>query len=377
MRIPFVLLLMSATATCAAPPPPPSRPREFIAGADVSMLTEIEKAGGVFRRDGKSGDALEIMRAGGCNLFRVRLFVDPEKDFNKNHGATQDLPYVVALTKRIKASGATLLLDLHYSDTWADPAKQFKPKAWESLDFDALEKQVHDYTASVLKALADAGATPDMVQIGNEIAGGMLWPDGKVLNAPKEQEAQQWKRFARLLNAGARAVREAAKASQQPIRVVIHIHGGGKPGLPKWFFEKLAQHGPVDFDIVALSFYPAWDDSLDALRKNLDDNANAIGKDILIAETSYPWRPMEGHADKRTMTWPQTREGQQKFVTDLSDAIRATPNNRGLGFVWWYPEAIPLEGRRIWRGGAEALFDEKGAALPALDTFGEVVRAAQ
>jgi arabinogalactan endo-1,4-beta-galactosidase len=206
----LILFLMTPTASAAfahatSVTTAPTTQQAFIAGADVSMLPEIEKAGGVFSREGKPGDALKIMRAGGCNLFRVRLFVDPEKDFNKNHGATQDLPYVVALSKRIKATGAILLLDLHYSDTWADPGKQFKPRAWETLAFDALEKQVHAYTASVLKALADAGATPDMVQIGNEIAGGMLWPEGKVLNAPKPEEAQQWERLARPAQRGGRA----------------------------------------------------------------------------------------------------------------------------------------------------------------------------
>ena len=379
MRAFLVSLLVIATASCAAAQDRPATTAapEFIAGADVSMLSEIEKAGGVFAsRDGQRGDALKILRDGGCNLFRVRLFVDPGKDFDKNYGATQDLAYVVALARRIEASGAQFLLDIHYSDTWADPAKQHKPAAWKDLDFDALERKVHDYTVSVLKQLHDAGAAPDMVQVGNEIAGGMLWPDGKVLNAAKEDESRQWTRFARLLNAGSRAVREASKAANKPIRVVIHIHGGGKPGLPKWFFGKLKPHY-VDFDVVALSFYPAWDDDLAALKQNLADVAAEFDKDILIAETSYSWRTMEDHAGKRTMAWPQTREGQEKFLRDLSDAIRATPNGRGLGFVWWYPEAVPVKGRHIWRGGAEALFDESGAALPALESFGQLVRGAK
>jgi arabinogalactan endo-1,4-beta-galactosidase len=367
--------MATAAAVSAQDRPATSAARDFIAGADVSMLPEIEKAGGVFAsRDGTRGDALTILRDGGCNLFRVRLFVDPDDEFNnKNYGATQDLDYVVALARRIKATGAPFLLDIHYSDTWADPAKQHKPAAWKDLDFDALERKVHEYTASVLKTLADAGATPDMVQIGNEIAGGMLWPDGKVLNAPKDVEARQWERFARLLNAGSRGVREVSKQAGKPIRVVVHIHGGGKPGLPKWFFGKLAPYN-VDFDVIALSFYPAWDEALPALKQNLADVANQFHKDILIAETSYSWRTMEDHAGKKTMAWPQTREGQEKFLRELSDVIRATPDGRGLGFVWWYPEAIPVKGRHIWRGGAEALFDENGVALPALEAFGQLVR---
>jgi arabinogalactan endo-1,4-beta-galactosidase len=369
----FFCLLCVTTAMAADPATPPSdppgdAPRPFFAGADISMLPEIEKGGGVFRSSGEKTDALKLLRDGGCDLFRVRLFVDPDDEFNnKNYGATQDLEYVVALSRRIKASSAALLLDIHYSDTWADPGKQFKPAAWKGLDFDALERQVHDYTAAVLKQLRDAGATPDMVQIGNEIAGGMLWPDGKVLGAKKDDEARQWQRFARLLNAGARAVREASSPAN-PIRVVIHIHGGGKAGLPKWFFGKLDENS-VDYDVIALSFYPAWDDTFDALKQNMAEVIEARGKDILIAETSYPWRPMEGHEKKPAMRWPQTREGQQSFVRDLTEAIRSAPSNRGIGFVWWYPEAIPVPSRHIWRNGAEALFDEKGEALPALDAF--------
>ena len=351
--------------------------RPFFAGGDVSMLPEIEKFGGVFRRaDGSAGDAIAIVRENGCNLFRVRLFVKPTIDFSKSHGATQDLEYVTALARRIRerARGATFLLDIHYSDTWADPAKQFKPAAWKDLDFDALEKRVHDYTADVLKHLADAGATPDMVQVGNEIAGGMLWPDGKVLDAKGDAEAAQWKRFARLFAAGSRAVREAAKA-EHPIRVVLHIHGGGKPGLPKWFFGKFdaAAGGAGDYDVVALSFYPAWGDDLDALKKNLADVA-AMKKDVLVAETSYPWRAMEGVKNESAMRWPLTREGQARFVRELTEVLRTAPERRGIGFVWWYPEAIPVTGQRIWRGGAEALFDETGQALPAMTVFAEATR---
>src|SRR5688500_12217043 len=283
----YLIMLLTTIASAPAATAPPTaaatQPKQFIAGADISMLPEIEKAGGTFAsRDGVRGDALKILRDGGCNLFRVRLFVDPDDEFNnRNYGATQDLEYVVALAKRIKATGAQFLLDIHYSDTWADPGKQHKPAAWRELEFDALERKVHEYTASVMNALADAGATPHMVQIGNEIAGGMLWPDGKVLDTPQEVELRQWARFARLLNAGSRAVREASKTSGTPIRVVIHIHGGGKPGLPKWFFGKLKPHN-VDFDVVALSFYPAWDDALPALKQNLADVATIFDKDILI-----------------------------------------------------------------------------------------------
>jgi arabinogalactan endo-1,4-beta-galactosidase len=341
---------------------------KLLAGADISMLPEIEKAGGVFKTaDGAAGDAIKILHDDGCQLFRVRLFVDPDTDFNRSYGATQDLKYVRALAKRIKSAGGILLLDLHYSDTWADPGKQFKPAKWKDLDFPSLKQKVHDYTVEVLKDLKENDASPEMVQVGNEIASGMLWPDGKVLNASPETEAQQWQRFSELFSAGAKAVREASTADH-PIRIVLHIHGGGKPGLAKWFFGKFNQDAS-DFDIVGLSFYPAWGDSIDALKGNVDDVINTLGKDVLIAETSYPWRELPDIKNQPAMKWPQTREGQKQFLEDLKTLLRAAPQHKAIGYAWWYPEAIPAGSLHVWRNGYEALFDENGKALPALAEF--------
>jgi arabinogalactan endo-1,4-beta-galactosidase len=336
----------------------------FIAGADISMLPAIEKAGGVFRQGGEAGDAIKIMHDQGCNLFRVRLFVNPNPDFKVTGGAIQDLAYVRALAKRIKAVGEPFLLDIHYSDTWADPGKQFTPGEWKDLDFEAMRSKVHDYTAAVLKDLAENDVSPDMVQVGNEITSGILWPTGKVLDVPADQSELQWKRFAELENAGAKAVREAQTAAH-PIRIVIHIHGGGKEGLPKWFFG-MFNRNPVDYDVIGLSFYPAWADSIDALKQNMSDVIALCGKDVLIAETSYPWRSMQ---KSDSMRWPETPAGQKQFVQDLTSVIKNAPDHHGLGFVWWYPDAIPVQGLRIWRNGAEALFDGKGNALPALEAF--------
>ena len=342
---------------------------EFFTGADISMLPEIEKAGGVYKHKGEPADAIKIFRDHGTNLFRVRLFVKPSTDFNKSYGATQDLPYVIALGKRIKASGATFLLDIHYSDTWADPGKQFKPEAWKDLPFDALVQKVHDYTAEVLKELKNAGAMPDMVQVGNEITAGILWPDGKVLDAAPDVKEQQWKKFAQLIDAGCKAVREAS-TPEHPIRIVLHIHGGGKPGLPKWFFETFNKN-PNDYDIIGISAYPAWNDSLETVKSNVEQLLQVCDKPVIIAETSYPWRNMQvRERDRGAMKWPMTPEGQKQFLTDMTATIKSFPNNRGIGFIWWYPEAIPVQGLHIWRDGAEGVFDDKGNVQPVLGLFG-------
>ena len=359
-----VIMVMGAfvVQTRAAEPAP------FYEGGDVSMLPEIERAGGVYRVDVRPADAIAIMRERGCNLFRVRLFVNPDPDFKKTDGATQDLVYVRALARRIKSAGAAFMLDLHYSDSWADPGHQVTPAAWKDLDFDALERKMHEYTASVLKEFDGDDLTPDMVQVGNEIASGMLWPQGRIVDRKTpEEDRVQWSRLARLINAGSRAVREAS-TPQGKIKVVVHIHGGGRAGLPQWFLGKLHQN-PVDYDVLAVSFYPAWDDKLDALKQNMRDVIKTYDKPVIVAETSYPWKKMEGAKDRSLMTWPMTPAGQEQFLRDLTAAMKEMPDGKGLGFVWWYPEAIPVTGLRIWRGGAEGLFDEKGSPLPTWRAF--------
>jgi arabinogalactan endo-1,4-beta-galactosidase len=367
-RLIAFFVALSATTVLAQPATQPARP--FYRGVDISMLPEIEKAGGIFRNDaGEPADAIKIFRDHGVNMFRVRLFVDPSKDFNKVWGATQDLPMVRTLSKRIKDAGGLLLLDLHYSDTWADGMKQAKPRAWEGKSFDELERAMHDYTAEVLADLKVAGATPDMVAVGNEIAGGIVFPDGQVLDAKSEDAPKQWANFSKLLNAGVRAVREASTPDHK-IEVMIHIHGGGRPGLPKWFFGKLQQN-PVDFDVIGLSVYPAWGDSFPAFADNMKELSTLYGKPVIAAETGYPWKPEEDVKDQKLMPWPQTVEGQQTFVRDLTKLLYAAPPGTGAGFIWWYPEAIPSKGLYLWRAGAEALFDPTGKPLPALGEFAE------
>jgi arabinogalactan endo-1,4-beta-galactosidase len=364
LRILATGLILSALASAAGAD---STDHPFLAGVDISMLPTIEQAGGVFRDGSAPGDAIAILRQHGCNLFRVRLFVDPDHDYSRSFGAVQSLDYVKGLAHRIKLAGGMFLLDIHYSDTWADPGKQFKPKAWEALGFDDLVKKVHDYTASVLSDLQADGDTPDLVQVGNEITSGMIWPDGKLVHVPPDQEAAQWRKYAELFNAGAAAVHEFG-GTAHPIRVMLHIHGGGRAGLPQWFFGKLSQN-VVNYDCIGLSFYPAWDDSMDALKRNMDELIHTYGKDVFIAETSYPWRGGGGIEQNPTMKWPRTPQGQKDFLRDLIALLQNAPGGHGMGFAWWYPEAIPVPHLRVWRDGAEGLFDGHGDALPAMDLF--------
>jgi arabinogalactan endo-1,4-beta-galactosidase len=328
------------------------------------MLPELKRRGAIYRdADGKPVDAIAYLASRGWNLFRVRVFVDPSKDFAKTWGATQDEAELRGLAKRIRAAGGELFLCIHYSDTWADPKHQTKPKAWADLPFDALEQRVHDYTADLLATLKQDGTVPAIVQVGNEITAGMLWPDGQIAG---DDKADDFARLAKLLSAGIRAVREAS-LPEHPIRVALHVHGGGHRGVPTWFFDSLAPH-TLDFDVIALSVYPSWDDSLDTFAEQARALATKHGKEIFVAETGYPYRANEKQKlDDKFMRWPLTPAGQARFARELRAAVASIPDRRGLGVVWWYPEAIPLEGHFIYKAGTEGVFDATGRALPAVD----------
>ena len=337
---------------------------EFLVGGDISMLAEIEDHGGVFRDDGKARDAMRILRDHGCNCFRLRIFVDPDG----HNAVVQDLQYTVKMAQRIKESGAKLLLDFHYSDTWADPGKQIKPEAWEDLEFPALLQSVESYTEKVIARLREAGVAPDIVQPGNEIRPGMIWPDGKVTGEHNTEE--QWDQLADLLRAAIRGIR-SAEGSGRSIQIMLH------PGGPRWkgnrrFFDKLLERG-VNFDLIGLSYYPWWHGGVDNLRRNLRRTANRYGRDIMVVETAYPYRDADRWKDDcesgKNMAWPVSRAGQKQFLEDVVESVHATPEGRGKGVLWWYPESIPVRGLRIWHGGATALFDSDGNALPALDAF--------
>lgn len=325
----------------------------------------------------KPGDALGIFMKNGWTCFRLRIWVDPRDGVN-------GLEYTTRLAKRIKDAGGTFMLDFHYSDWWADPQKQNKPKAWAQLNFDDLVKQTESYTEQVIKALKDAGATPDFVQIGNEITGGTLWPDAQVkvplstvkvfsgdvtVISPPEpyDDVKQWGRLIRVLKAVSAGVR-AATAPSDHVRIIVHIDCGGDWLVTKWYFDHLTQAG-VDFDVIGQSYYPNWHGTIQNLRDNLRETINYYHKDVMVVETAYPSREVrisEGAA--KNMIWPTTPEGQRQFLADVIEAVKSAPEGRGMGVNYWHPEATFMTnavGR--WNGpDANSLFDGKGYPLPAM-----------
>jgi len=316
---------------------------QYAVGADVSFLKQAESQGKVFKDNGQAKPALEIFKDHGYNWVRLRLFHTPT-DLPNN------LQYTIALAQAAKKQGFHFLLDYHYSDTWADPGKQFCPKAWEGMSRAQLVKAVFEYTKDTIAAFRDAGVLPDMVQIGNEVINGMLWPDGRL--------PDNWDNFADLVKAGIAGV-EAGKGDAQRPEIMIHIDRGGDKVRTKYFFDKLNTYH-VNYDVIGQSYYPWWHGSLNDLRENMVFMALEYKKDIIVVEAAYNWRPAE-YRD-RPAPFPETPEGQKQFLEEVNRVVQETPNGLGRGVFWWEPAVTgPLASR--------GFFDETGNALPVITTF--------
>ena len=297
-------------------------------GGDISMLTKYEEAGVVYKdQNGKAVQPLTFFKEQGLNAMRVRLFVDPSQDDDK--AVCQDLEYVKALGKRIKDAGMKLLLDFHYSDTWADPAKQWTPNAWKSLN------EIYEYTKKCLSQMKEAGATPDFIQTGNEISYGMLWgTEGSTANrCYTNSPAANWTRFINLLKKAGQACREECPEA----KIIIHSERTPKANVLTDFFDRM-KNASLDYDIIGLSYYPAYHGNLATLETALTtlENKN-YGKDIMVVETgySYAWE-LGGTTFDYTATYPYTEEGQRKFTADLVTKLNSHSSVKGL--FWWWPE---------------------------------------
>jgi arabinogalactan endo-1,4-beta-galactosidase/dienelactone hydrolase len=240
-------------------------------GADISFLPELESRGMKFTDNGVQKDALQILKDHQFNYIRLRIFNNPAADSGYSPGkGFCDLAHTLAMAGRVKAAGMKLLLDFHYSDTWADPGKQFKPAAWKGYTFEQLTRAIREYTKSVLTALKKQGTLPDMVQIGNEINHGILWPDGSTKNMDT---------LAAFLKAGIAGVNDVDPS----INIMLHIACGGQNDQSRYFVDNmLARH--VDFDVIGESYYPQWHGTLDQLKNNLTDLATRYKQDVVVAE---------------------------------------------------------------------------------------------
>ncbi len=308
-------------------------------GGDISLLTKYEEAGVVYNDQNgqKVENVLDFFSQEGLNAMRVRLFVDPSKD--KDKAVCQDLTYVKALGKRIKDVGMKLMLDFHYSDTWADPSKQWTPDAWKSLTDSELNTQIYDYTKNCLEEMVAAGATPDFIQTGNEISFGMLWGTEAATKGNQTNRCYinspdaNWNRFISLLKNAGKACREVCPEA----KIIIHSERTPQPEILTDFFSRM-KTVLLDYDIIGLSYYPAFHGSLETLETALKSIENkAYGKDIIVVETgySYAWA-LGGTTFDYTGTYPYTEEGQRRFTEDLVTLLNKHTEVKGL--FWWWPE---------------------------------------
>jgi arabinogalactan endo-1,4-beta-galactosidase len=347
-------------------------PRLSVLGADVSSLKKSEDLGGVYRDDcdghprGKRS-ALDILHDHGADHVRLRVWVNPADGYHTQAEAAE-------MARRARRAGLEVLVDLHYSDTWADPGHQTKPAAWASYTTDQLRQAVYDHTYAVCKAVTVGGRGPAMIQLGNELNSGMLWPDGHTWDPPN------WDNLASFLQAG----HDAVKACSSSTKVALHLAQGGNNGAFRWWFDNITARG-VDFDVIAASFYGYWDGGLGDLQANLNDVSAHYGKDVVVVETAYPFTldgedatpNLIGLSDQLVPGYPATPEGQARYFRDVLSIVRAVPNGRGLGAFYWDATWIAVPGNgwdpsdptsgNSWEN--QALFDFDGRALPAMDAY--------
>ncbi|MFC9950434.1 arabinogalactan endo-beta-1,4-galactanase, partial [Streptomyces prasinus] len=288
-----------------------------VKGADVSSLPKSEARGGVYRTaSGTTGDGLAVLRSAGMNYARLKVWVNPADGYN-------DKARVLAMAKRVKALGMKLLVDFHYSDTWADPGKQTKPAAWAGHSYGQLKTDVYRHTYDVLDALKAQGTTADMVQVGNEINGGMLWNEGSTDN---------WAQLAGLLNSGYDAVKAVAPSTA----VALHLAEGGDLDGTRWWFDNAVSRG-VRFDAIGLSYYGYWHGTLHDFQTTLDDAAARYGKPVFLAETAYPFRLDSEDAHENIIDlagelvpgYPATTAGQTRWMNDVASIVEAVPDVGG------------------------------------------------
>jgi len=341
MKTVFIFLFTAFVfAACkkkdSSPEPNPPRGNQFFAkGGDVSWLTQMEAEGQKFYdNNGTEMDCMELLKSLGVNAIRLRAWVDPSAS-----GGWCNTADLVTKAVRAKNLGMKILIDLHYSDWWADPGKQNKPAAWASQDFNTLKTSVYNYTAEVMNALKTSGIKPEWVQIGNETNDGMLWPDGKA--------STNMVNFAQLINTGYDAVKSVSDSS----KVIVHISNGFDNNLFRWMFDGLKSNN-AKWDVIGMSLYPSpanWSTLNDQCLANMNDMISRYNKEIMICEVGMSWdQPSASNA----------------FLTDLVNKTKSLADNKGLGVFYWEPEC-----NVNWNGYTLGAFDNSGRPTIALNAF--------
>lgn len=338
LQLAFLVLVMNSSSAQV------NTPFAFSNGADVSWLPQMEATGYKFYDvDGAEKDCLQLLKDRGINTIRLRVWVNPSTDRKNGHCSPAE---TVVMAVRAQNLGMRIMIDFHYSDTWADPGHQAKPAAWATHTFAELQDDVYNHTYEVLNMLKTAGVTPEWVQVGNEIPAGILFPDGS-------NSGNNFVKLTQLLNKGY----EATKAINTAIKVIIHIDQGNNNARSRWFYDGVKAQN-LKYDVIGLSYYPYWlgsnpnpdyTASIVDLGNNLKDMASRYGKEVMIVEIGGD------------STLPQNTKD---MITATINAVKAVPNNKGLGVVYWEPQ-----GARNWSGYQLSAWQNNGKPTIALDAF--------
>ncbi|MCY9096696.1 arabinogalactan endo-beta-1,4-galactanase [Bacillus inaquosorum] len=367
--------------------------KDFIKGADVSSVIALENSGVTFyNTSGKPQDIFTTLKQAGVNYVRVRIWNDPyDSNGNGHGGGNNDIQKAIEIGKRATANGMKVLADFHYSDFWADPAKQKVPKAWANLSFEAKKAKLYEYTKQSLQKMIKEGVNIGMVQVGNETTGAFA---GET----------DWAKMSQLFNEGSRAVRETNRG----ILVALHFTNPETTGRYSFIAETLRKN-KVDYDVFASSYYPFWHGTVQNLTSVLKAVADTYGKKVMVAETSYTYTAEDGDGHEntapktgQTLPYPISVQGQTNAIRDVMEAV-ANTGTAGLGVFYWEPAWIPvgpktqIEKNKVlwetygsgwassyaaeydpedagkWYGGSavdnQALFDFNGHPLPSLQVF--------
>jgi arabinogalactan endo-1,4-beta-galactosidase len=315
------------------PPNPPTSTFTFAKGADISWLTEMEAAGkNFYDGNGNQKDCMAVLKELGMNTARLRVWVDPVTGWNNKAD-------VVAKAVRAKSQGMRIMIDFHYSDTWADPGKQGKPSAWANLSISDLQVAIETHTTGVLNALKAQGIEPEWVQVGNETNDGMLWPEGRA--------STNMKTFAKFIASGYRAVKSVFPSA----KVIVHLSDGFNNSLYRWLFDGLKDNGAT-WDVIGMSLYPQpsnWSMLTTQCLANMEDMVSRYHTEVMVVEVGMSW-------DEAATC--------KSFLEDIIAKTRSIPGNKGLGVLYWEPEAYGN-----WQGYPLGAFNNNGSPTEALAAF--------
>ena len=334
-------------------------------GVDISWLPGYEAAGGKFYKTAKTPiDAFLLLAQSGLKVVRVRVFVNP----SERNGQLTD---AIALATRARAAGLDFCLDFHFSDTWADPGHQSIPAAWSRTNIDTLSSQLNTYVINTLNEFKSRNLPIAYVQLGNEIAGGMLWPLGKI----NGNDASSWRSFAKQYASAVSGLRSVYPNAKN----ILHLELGGQADTVRWWLNSANSYGVAGYDIVGLSYYPQWHGTIDQLNASLKVVAQDFRKPVLVAETAYPYTIATFGSDvidpyKGTVAaYPATPSGQVSYIKKIQALLKALKYNNGVGVWWWEGLATEVitNGVVVWNKGMTnaALVDTKGKALSALSNM--------